>query len=533
MDDLIIEKTYPRKSLLNSADYAQIQSSIISLETENPDSFLLNSIKEITLFSGNKAGFIFRFEKRKEELTVHPSFMERQDNLNKLYAESLHDAIIKFIKHNKSCLSISNHSNHTFFPFSETEDTVLIAAFTGGLVKHNHEDTTLLISLVKFCWTIYKKAEDVTCMKMENSRLLKNIRLKNEYMMNTAHQIRTPLNAITGFSGLLAEAGHLSGEELKYIGIIHESAEELLTSINDFEEYATFDPNSRKLNITKADIGSIVSEVIENNIEKAFRNRTEINNNISIHPGSFTFYTDAMKLHQIINTMISIALRYTVKGKVEISVEINEGILVIEVSGNGDTTADINKPEISKWISLKESDGNRIPEDLTDISGIYLLQLCGSQKFKPGKNEFILSIEIPSSEIPKKNILPPERPNDFDGNKPGKKILIAEDDDNNYLLIMSYLENSGVKLVRARNGKEAVDLCNEGHFDLVLMDLKMPVMDGFNAIKHILDKNPGMKIIIQSAFLGDKDKVFESGCTDFIAKPFRKQQLLSIVHSYI
>jgi CheY-like chemotaxis protein len=531
MDDLNIDRTYTRKSLLNSADFAQIQTSIISLETENPDSFLLNSIKEITLFSENKAGFIFQLEKKKGELIVLPAFMEKADNLNKLYAESLHDAIIKTIKQDKSSFSISNHANPSFFPFSETEDTVFLAAFTGGSVKK--EEIILIESLVKFCWTIYKKAQDVSYLKMENTRLLENMRKKNDYMMISAHQIRTPLNAITGFSGLLTEAGHLSGEELKYIGIIHESAEELLTSINDFEEYATFNPNSRKLNMTNADIGSIVSEVIENNVEKAFRNRTEINSNISIHPGSFTFYTDAMKLHQIINTMITIALRHTVKGKVEVSVEMNEGILVIEAFGKGDITASISKPDIAKWNSLRSLEENRIPEDLTDISGIYLHQLCGTQKFKSGKNEFILSIEIPSLDFPKNNIIPVEKPNDFDGNTPGKKILIAEDDDNNYLLIMSYLENLGVDLVRARNGKEAVDLCNDGHFDLVLMDLKMPVMDGFNAIKLILDKNPDMKIIIQSAFLGDKDKVFESGCTDFIAKPFRKQQLLSMVHSYI
>jgi CheY-like chemotaxis protein len=114
-----------------------------------------------------------------------------------------------------------------------------------------------------------------------------------------------------------------------------------------------------------------------------------------------------------------------------------------------------------------------------------------------------------------------------------KVVLIAEDDDLNFSLIRSFLSVLDLELLRAINGKEAVDICSSRKIDLVLMDIKMPVMDGLTATRIIKEANPDQIIIAQTAYINDREIAIERGCTDFIAKPFGKIPLLNLINSYI
>jgi CheY-like chemotaxis protein len=114
-----------------------------------------------------------------------------------------------------------------------------------------------------------------------------------------------------------------------------------------------------------------------------------------------------------------------------------------------------------------------------------------------------------------------------------KIILVAEDDSVNFMLIRNFLSALDVVLLRAVNGKEAVDICLSANVDLVLMDIKMPVMDGFTAIKIIRESNPDQIIIAQTAYTNDRQTALDKGCNDFIAKPFGKVQILNLVKSYL
>jgi two-component system sensor histidine kinase EvgS len=114
-----------------------------------------------------------------------------------------------------------------------------------------------------------------------------------------------------------------------------------------------------------------------------------------------------------------------------------------------------------------------------------------------------------------------------------KVILVAEDDHLNFSLINNFLSKRNVKIVRAENGREAVDLCNSNKIDLVLMDIRMPVMDGYTATRIIKESYPSLIIIAQTAYTNDRDTAISNGCDDFIAKPFTKNQLLAIVDGYL
>ena len=117
----------------------------------------------------------------------------------------------------------------------------------------------------------------------------------------------------------------------------------------------------------------------------------------------------------------------------------------------------------------------------------------------------------------------------------GKTLLVAEDDDINFLVVKKSLEPEGFKLIRAENGKEAVEICKKNNnIDLVLLDLKMPVMDGLEAMKVIKKFRPGMIFVALSAYAFDSDmkNALDLGCSDYISKPFSKKELLEILQKY-
>jgi two-component system, cell cycle response regulator DivK len=114
-----------------------------------------------------------------------------------------------------------------------------------------------------------------------------------------------------------------------------------------------------------------------------------------------------------------------------------------------------------------------------------------------------------------------------------KTILVAEDDENNFALIDTVLKKNNYRVLHAKNGLEAVEICRREEIDLVLMDIKMPVMDGYTATKQILEIKPGQKIISQTAYAGDRKTALENGCIDFISKPFTRSALLALISNYI
>jgi CheY-like chemotaxis protein len=142
---------------------------------------------------------------------------------------------------------------------------------------------------------------------------------------------------------------------------------------------------------------------------------------------------------------------------------------------------------------------------------------------------------IPYEEVvPEHKIIPPADESVKPAEIAKKTLLVAEDDNNNFHLIRELLSELNVEIVRASNGIEAVDICKSGlKIDLILMDVKMPLMDGYTAIRKILDHSPEMKIIAQTAYGDDEARSLEAGCAGFISKPFVKKQFIKLVKEFI
>lgn len=194
-----------------------------------------------------------------------------------------------------------------------------------------------------------------------------------------------------------------------------------------------------------------------------------------------------------------------------------------------------------------ETDKIKIIEELKALlnsSDSFLNLLCESERLTEKERKYIEIIQASNKDImmainryaesePSDNPSRQEISTDNKKNILKKSILVAESDDNQYHLIRCFFEESKFELIRAASGEEAVAIAGGRDVDIILMDLKLPVIDGFRATENILKKKPGSIIIAQSAFPADKERASSSGCIDFIAKPYKKHQLVSMINSYI
>jgi len=129
-----------------------------------------------------------------------------------------------------------------------------------------------------------------------------------------------------------------------------------------------------------------------------------------------------------------------------------------------------------------------------------------------------------------------EEPLPLNTHKRASKVLIAEDEEYNFLMLVELLAELNLDIIRAKNGKEAVEICRtHSDIDLILMDLKMPVLDGFEATRQIKKLNPDVPVIAQTAYTTDRDKerAFACGCTEFVSKPFKLEQFLTLIQKQL
>ncbi|HKK42699.1 MAG TPA: response regulator [Bacteroidales bacterium] len=381
-------------------------------------------------------------------------------------------------------------------------------------------------------------------MKIRNERLGKTLeraveseRLKNMIMLNISHEIRTPLNAIVGFSNLLSENDLPGDSKEKYIDIILKSSEELLSIIADVTEISSLEANLQRTNISDTDVDSLLKETIEKFSKEAGRKGITVNYQSELQGGNTIFGTDRYKLEYIIKSLITNAFKFTYSGKVSLRTFISGNMIHFTVSDTGRGIPPEYHDKIFDYLSpfenilAKKAEG---PEIGIAISYTYVKHLGGEMWFNSKEGEgTVFSFTLPFFKTDHHSPGSGLTKDESTTARGEKVILVAEDDDNNYSLIEHILRKENVKLLRAVNGKKAVDMCKSAEIDLVLMDIKMPEMDGYMATKLIKEIKPDQKIIAQTAYISDREYAISCGCIDFIAKPFGKQQLLSVVNNYI
>lgn len=415
------------------------------------------------------------------------------------------------------------------------------------------QDIPIQVSLSKTSWygkfAVIAVVRDFTERKKYEEELIaaremaeENDRLKSIFLANLSHEIRTPMNAILGFTELLRSSDTTQEEKENYIDIVRNSGEHLMSIINDIIEISRIEagqvgPHNSvvNINVLMDDLYSSLKVTIPNEKNISF----EIKKPSTIL--SDAIITDEVKLRQVLINLINNAIKFTDEGSVTFGYElISAKELKFTVS---DTGVGID-PKYHEVIfeRFRQVDG-----DLSirkggsglglAISKAYVEILGGkmSLESEPGKgSSFAFTIKLVSHV---KSRPDPKSETDLQAlNGENEAILIAEDDFYNYLYIEKLLGSNNFNLIRACNGKEAVDLCMENqNIKLVLMDIKMPVMNGYEALMKIKVINPLLPVVAQTAYAMPEDitRLKQEGFDGFLLKPIKRNEIFEVIRKYI
>ena len=367
-------------------------------------------------------------------------------------------------------------------------------------------------------------------------------RLKTVFLNNMSHEIRTPMNGIIGFSGFLSDQDTTDEQRKNYIKIIQNCCQQLLRVIDDILEISTLETKQVKTLLKEINLNDLLLDLFSIFNLRAVENRIPFYLNRGLPDNASIIYSDELKLHKILSNIIDNALKYTHDGYIEIGYKLEQKELVSYVKDTGIGVATEKKEKIFQRFSQEDDD---ISKNLGGLGlGLSIakenVELLGgtiSLESEKGKGSTFY-ITLPYNPVNKlndntiKKIDGPFHPESF-------TILVAEDEEVNFIYIETLFRNESntdYKILRAKNGKEAIDICKVNtKIDLVLMDIKMPIVNGYEAAGEIKKINPSLPVIAQTAYstAKDKEKALSSGCDDFISKPINKNELFKKVNNIL
>ena len=391
--------------------------------------------------------------------------------------------------------------------------------------------------------TISKEKLKETNVKLEKAKVKaeESDKLKSAFLANMSHEIRTPMNGIMGFAELL-KSGNLSPEENKnYIEIIEKSGMRLLSIINDI------------VDISKIEAGQMMVSYSTTNVDEQLRYLQTFFNpetqdkgiqlilKKSLDAEETIISTDPEKLYAILINLAKNAIKYTVKGSIEFGYEKKDNQIEFFVEDTGiGISKDRQKAIFERFIQADFNDkmarqgaglGLAIAKAYVELLGGKIW--VESEIDKGSKFYFSIPdlIQTEENNLEQKIISTPKNPCEINN----LKILVTEDDNISRMLILKVLEEFGNEILIAQTGVEAVEICQKNpDLDLILMDIQMPQMDGYEATKEIRKFNSRVIILAQTAYAleGDKAKTIAVGCNGYISKPIKKEELSNLLQHY-
>ncbi|MBE0650289.1 MAG: response regulator [Bacteroidales bacterium] len=365
--------------------------------------------------------------------------------------------------------------------------------------------------------------------------------LKSSFLANMSHEIRTPLNAIVGFSNILADENLTSEEKKQYAVIINSSNNSLLRLVNDILDVSMIESDQLSLVPSKCDIGNLMD-----NLEETYLLKIHENPGISLVntkvPGHVYVKTDCARLQQVMVNLLDNAIKYTEKGEVEFGFFVEEKSLKFYVKDSGIGIKDSHLNYLFDRFYKVEDDNTKLFRG-TGI-GLYLSkkivgmlggEIWVSSKFGEG-SAFYFTVPKEEFYIQEENSAQKTGINPFAGNKEMIKILIVEDQESNQQYLAAILKADHFELVQAYNGTEGIEAFEKNpDVDLILLDLKMPDLNGFEVLKEIRKKDTKIPIIAQTAYAmaADREECLEAGFNDYIAKPVHREVLFNLIAKHL
>ena len=384
-------------------------------------------------------------------------------------------------------------------------------------------------------------------------------RLKSAFLANMSHEIRTPMNGILGFADLLKEPGLTGIEQQEYIKIIEKSGVRMLNIINNIVDISKIESGLMEVDIKESNINEQIEyiynffkpEVEAKGMQLFFKNTLPTKEAIIL--------TDREKLYAIFTNLVKNSIKYSKNGYIEIGYEKKDKNIEFYVKDTGIGIPEDRKEAIfERFVQADISDklayqgaglGLSITKAYVEMLGgkIWVENLedspslgLPSESFdKTTGSIFYFTIPYNTKTLPESNgtniILAEDESLQFNLEVSGLKILIVDDDDMSRMLISMIVKKFCKVILEAETGTKALEICrNNPDLDLIIMDVKMPEMDGYEATKQIRKFNSDVVIIIQTAFVltGGKENAKVTGCNDYLSKPFTAATLISLINKY-
>ena len=370
-------------------------------------------------------------------------------------------------------------------------------------------------------------------------------RLKSAFLANMSHEIRTPMNAILGFSELLKREDIPETERKEYINLICTRGNDLMTIISDLIDISRIEAGDMKLARTSIRVNKLVNEFYEQMArERDVRDKELLQIRTSLPEDTEpVILSDRNRIRQVFNNLLSNALKFTSEGYIEIGYRIKGKFVHFFVKDTG-IGIEVDKLEII-FERFRQADDNHSRKYGGTGLGLaisrQIVGLLGGEiwaESDPGQTSTFW-FTIPLEELDEKQTGLPQMSEIYalrDLNLENRKILVAEDDPSNYLFLESLLGQYKAKLVWARDGGQAVEIHkNTSDIDLILMDIRMPVLNGLLATEKIRARDKKIPIIALTAFAfaDDQVKSMEVGCNEHLTKPVRIHDLKYVLLKYL
>jgi two-component system, sensor histidine kinase len=370
---------------------------------------------------------------------------------------------------------------------------------------------------------------------------------KSQLLVNMSHEIRTPVNSILGFADLITSPTVSTNDKEKYLKYVSNSSQNLLFLIDEILEHSRLEAGELKIAIAPVDISGLCSELLES-FENFRLQSGKDNISLSLEIDPLTrirvVNTDSHRLRQVLSNLINNAFKYTNTGYVVFGYQDKDNEIEFFVKDSGIGVAPDDVDEIFNRFKRAEnlSDSKVTGTGLGLSISKNLIELMGgkiSVKSELGKgSEFRFTIPLDQqNRVQEYNVAPTSAINlQPDLDLSNKTILVAEDEELNFLLIQEILRVTKISILWARTGRKSVELVTiHPEIDLVLMDIRMPDLDGYQATRMIKSLRPGLPIIIQTAYAlsDEKKKSTTEGSDELITKPISNVLLLSTVSKFL